>query len=154
MEIRKIKNFEEERRKLMKEVLDLYDPDNEGYVKSRDIAKILRAMGRTLEDDDEQNFLQAADPENTGKISKDNFLDTVEAMFSLAKEEVNELLDAFKVFDLKNTGKISVKNFRKVLTEIGQDFKDEEVDEIIKYIDVDRDGNINIKDFIQVWKFQ
>ena len=147
-------NLQEERRKLMKEVLDLYDPDNEGYVKSRDIAKILRAMGRTLEDDDEQNFLQAADPENTGKISKDNFLDTVEAMFSLAKEEVNELLDAFKVFDLKNTGKISVKNFRKVLTEIGQDFKDEEVDEILKYIDVDRDGNINIKDFIQVWKFQ
>ena len=147
-------DLQEERRKLMKDVLDLYDPNNEGYVKSRDIAKILRAMGRTLEDDDEQNFLQAADPENTGKISKDNFIDTVEAMFSLAKEEVNELFDAFKVFDIKNTGKISVKNFRKVLTDIGKEFNDEEVDDILKYIDVDRDGNINIKDFIQVWKFQ
>ena len=147
-------DLQEERRKLMKEVLDLYDPDNEGYVKSRDIAKILRAMGRTLEDDDEQNFLQAADPDNSGKISKDNFLATVEAMFSLAKEEVNELLEAFKVFDLKNTGKISVKNFKKVLTDIGQEFSEEEVDDILKYIDIDRDGNINIKDFIQVWKFQ
>ena len=147
-------DLQEERRKLMREVLDLYDPDNEGFVKSREIAKILRAMGRTLEDDDEQNFLQAADPENTGKISKDDFLETVEAMFSLAKEEVNELLDAFKVFDLKNTGKISVKNFKKVLIDFGQDFKEEEVEDLLKYIDVDRDGNINIKDFIQVWKFQ
>ena len=147
-------DLQEERRKLMKEVLDLYDPDNEGYVNSRDIAKILRAMGRTLEDDDEQNFLQAADPDNSGKISKDNFLATVEAMFSLAKEEVNELLEAFKVFDLKNTGKISVKNFKKVLTDIGQEFSEEEVDDILKYIDIDRDGNINIKDFIQIWKFQ
>ena len=147
-------DLQEERRKLMKEVLDLYDPDNEGYVKSRDIAKILRAMGRTLEDDDEQNFLQAADPDNSGKISKVNFLATVEAMFSLAKEEVNELLEAFKVFDLKNTGKISVKNFKKVLTDIGQEFSEEEVDDILKYIDIDRDGNINIKDFIQIWKFQ
>ena len=147
-------DLQEERRKLMKEVLDLYDPDNEGYVKSRDIAKILRAMGRTLEDDDEQNFLQAADPDNSGKISKDNFLATVEAMFSLAKEEVNELLEAFKVFDLKNTGKISVKNFKKVLTDIGQEFSEEEVDDLLKYIDIDRDGNINIKDFIQIWKFQ
>ena len=147
-------DLQEERRKLMKEVLDLYDPDNEGFVKSRDIAKILRAMGRTLEDDDEHNFLQAADPDNTGKISKDNFLATVEAMFSLAKEEVNELLDAFKVFDLKNTGKISVKNFKKVLTDIGQEFSEEDVEDILKYIDIDRDGNINIKDFIQVWKFQ
>ena len=147
-------DLQEERRKLMREVLDLYDPDNEGFVKSREIAKILRAMGRTLEDDDEQNFLQAADPENTGKISKDDFLETVEAMFSLPKEEVNELLDAFKVFDLKNTGKISVKNFKKVLTDIGKDFSEEEVEDLLKYIDVDRDGNINIKDFIQVWKFQ
>ena len=147
-------DLQEERRKLMKEVLDLYDPDNEGFVKSRDIAKILRAMGRTLEDDDEQNFLQAADPDSTGRISKDNFLETVEAMFSLAKEDVNELLDAFKVFDLKNTGKISVKNFKKVLTDIGQEFSEEEVEDILRYIDIDRYGNINIKDFIQVWKFQ
>ena len=147
-------DLQEERRKLMKDVLDLYDPDNEGFVKSKDIAKILRAMGRTLEDDDEQNFLEAADPENTGEISKDNFLATVEAMFSLPKEEVNDLLEAFKVFDINNTGKISVKNFKKVLVSIGQEFNEEEADDILKYIQVDREGNINIKDFINMWKFQ
>ena len=87
-------------------------------------------------------------------ISKDNFLETVEAMFSLPKESVNELVDAFKVFDVRNTGKISVKNFKNVLVKIGQDFNENEVDEILKYIDVDRDGNINIEDFIQYWKFQ
>jgi Ca2+-binding EF-hand superfamily protein len=147
-------DLQEERIKLMKEVLDLYDPNNEGFVKSKDIAKILRAMGRTLENDDEQNFVLAADPENTGTISKDNFLATVEAMFSLPKENVNELLEAFQVFDINNTGKISVKNFKKVLVDIGQEFNEEEADDIIKYINVDRDGNINIQDFIQYWKFQ
>ena len=147
-------DLQEERRKLMKDVLDLYDPNNEGFVKTKDIAKILRAMGRTLEDDDEQNFLEAADPENTGEISKDNFLATVEAMFSLPKEEVNDLLEAFKVFDINNTGKISVKNFKKVLVSIGQEFSEDEADDILKYIQVDREGNINIKDFINMWKFQ
>ena len=147
-------DLQEERIKLMKEVLDLYDPNNEGFVKSKDIAKILRAMGRTLENDDEQNFVLAADPDNTGNISKENFLATAEAMFSLPKENVNELLEAFKVFDINNTGKISVKNFKKILVDIGQGFNEEEADNIIKYIDVDRDGNINIEDFIQYWKFQ
>ena len=147
-------DLQEDRRRLMEEVLDLYDPNNEGYVQSRDIAKILRAMGRTLEKDDEQNFLQAADPENTGVISKDNFLNTVEAMFSLPKEDVNDLLDAFKYFDIKNTGKISVKNFKKVLVDVAKGFSEEEADDLLKYIDIDREGNINIKDFIQVWKFQ
>ena len=147
-------DLQEERRRLMKEVLDLYDSNNEGFVKTRDIAKILRAMGRTLEKDDEQNFVEAADPENTGKISKDNFLATVEAIFSLSKENLNELYEAFRVFDINNTGKISIKNFKKVLVDIGKEFNENDVDDLLKYIDVDKDGNIIIEDFIQVWKFQ
>ena len=147
-------SLQDERRKLMKEILDLFDPNNEGFINSKDTSKILQAMGRTLEEEDEQNFLQAADPENTGKISKDNFLATVEALFSLSKDNVNELMEAFKIFDINNTGKISVKNLKQILVKIGQDLKEEEADDLIKYIDVDKEGNIDYADFIQVWKFQ
>ena len=147
-------HLQDERRKLMKEILDLYDPQNEGFVKSEDTSKILQAMGRTLEENEVQNFLKSADPENTGKISKDNFLTTMETIFSLNNDGVNELLDAFKVFDVNNTGKISVKNFKKVLVDVGKNFTEAEADDIIKYINVDKDGNINIEEFIQVWKFQ
>ena len=147
-------HLQDERRKLMKEILDLYDPQNEGFVKSEDTPKILQAMGRTLEENEVQNFLKTADPENTGKISKDNFLTTMETIFSLNNDGVNELLDAFKVFDVNNTGKISLKNFKKVLVDVGKNFTEAEADDIIKYINVDKDGNINIEEFIQVWKFQ
>ena len=147
-------HLQDERRKLMKEILDLYDPQNEGFVKSEDTPKILQAMGRTLEENEVQNFLKSADPENTGKISKDNFLTTMETIFSLNNDGVNELLDAFKVFDVNNTGKISAKNFKKVLVDVGKNFTEAEADDIIKYINVDKDGNINIEEFIQVWKFQ
>ena len=146
--------LQDERRKLMKEILDLYDPNNEGFIHSKDTSKIVQAMGRTLEEDDEQNFLQAADPENTGKISKDNFLATVEALFSLSKDDVNDLIEAFKIFDINDTGKISVKNFKKILVKIGQAFSEEEADDVIKYINVDKEGNIDYADFIQNWKFQ
>ena len=147
-------HLQDERRKLMKEILDLYDPQNEGFIKSEDTPKILQAMGRTLEENEVQNFLKSADPENTGKISKENFLTTMETIFSLNNDGVNELLDAFKVFDVNNTGKISVKNFKKVLVDVGKNFTEAEADDIIKYINVDKDGNINIEEFIQVWKFQ
>jgi Ca2+-binding EF-hand superfamily protein len=63
-------------------------------------------------------------------------------------------MDAFKIFDINNTGKISVKNLKKILVKIGQDFTEEEADDIIKYIKVDKEGNIDIEDFIQNWKFQ
>ena len=111
-------------------------------------------MGRTLNDGDELNFREMADPDNTGVISKKKFLETFESLFSLPNESVNELYEAFRVFDVNNTGKISVKNFKNVLVNIGEEFNEQEVDDILKYIDVDRDGNINIKDFIEVWKLQ
>ena len=147
-------SLQDDRRKLMKEILDLFDPNNQGFINSADTTKILQAMGRKLEVDDEQNFLQAADPENTGKILKDNFLTTVEALFSLSKDETSELIEAFKIFDINNTGKISVKDFKKILVKIGQEFSEEDANDVINYINVDKDGNINYADFIQVWKFQ
>ena len=83
---------------------------------------------------------QHADPDNTGTVSKEYFLATAEAIFSLPKENVNELLEVFKVFDINNTGKISITNFKKVQVDIGQGFSEEEADDIINNIDVDRDG--------------
>ena len=147
-------DLQEERRQLMEQVLDIYDPDNEGHVQTKDSTKILKAMGRTLNDGDELNFREMADPDNTGVISKKKFLETFESLFSLPNESVNELYEAFRVFDVNNTGKISVKNFKNVLVNIGEEFNEQEVDDILKYIDVDRDGNINIRDFIEVWKLQ
>ena len=147
-------DLQEERRQLMEQVLDIYDPDNEGHVQTKDSSKILKAMGRTLNDGDELNFREMADPDNTGVISKQKFMQTFETLFSLPDENVNELLEAFKVFDVNNTGKISVKNFKNVLVNIGEEFNEQEVDDVLKYIDVDRDGNINIRDFIEVWKLQ
>ena len=47
--------LQDERRKLMKEILDLYDPNNEGFIHSKDTLKILQAMGRTLEEDEANN---------------------------------------------------------------------------------------------------
>ena len=79
---------------------------------------------------------------------------TVEALFSLSKDETSELIEAFKIFDINNTGKISVKDFKKILVKIGQEFSEEDANDVINYINVDKDGNINYADFIQVWKFQ
>ena len=68
------KKIQEERRKLMDEVFDLYDRDNLGYVFSKDALKILAAMGRVLDPEDETDFLSMIDPKNEGRVTKNNFL--------------------------------------------------------------------------------
>lgn len=53
-----------------------------------------------------------------------------------------ELLNAFKVFDLDNSGTISVPEFRYVMTNYGMQLPDEDVDEMIKDADPANNGVI------------
>ena len=153
------KKIQEERRKLMDEVFDLYDRDNLGYVFSKDALKILSAMGRVLEPEDETDFLSMIDPKNEGRITKNNFLAGVEAMYTIPDNYMPEITEAFKTFDKNNDGKILVKDFKNLLINLSGEYKLKDVENLFNVLGIDindeSDSNyINIDDFINVWKFQ
>ena len=153
------KKIQEERRKLMDEVFDLYDRDNLGYVFSKDALKILSAMGRVLEPEDETDFLSMIDPKNEGRITKNNFLAGVEAMYTIPDNYMPEITEAFKTFDKNNDGKILVKDFKNLLINLSGEYKLKDVENLFNILGIDindeSDSNyINIDDFINMWKFQ
>ena len=119
--------IQEERRKLMEEVFDLYDPDNLGFVFSKDALKILAAMGRSLDPEDETDFLAMIDPRNEGRVTKENFLAGVEAMYTIPDNFMPEIKEAFKVFDKKKDGKILVKDFKNLLINLSGEYKEKDV---------------------------
>ena len=59
------------------------------------------------------------------------------------RDKEEEIREAFRVFDRDGTGMISAAELRHVMTNIGEKLSDQEVDEMIREIDVDRDGQIN-----------
>ena len=149
--------IQEERRKLMEEVFDLYDPDNLGYVFSKDALKILSAMGRVLEPEDETDFLSMIDPKNEGHITKSNFLAGVEAMYTIPENFMPEIKEAFKVFDKKKDGKISVKDFKDLLLNLSGEYKEKDVENLFNILGINinnDDDYIDVEQFINDWKFQ
>ena len=153
------KKIQEERRKLMDEVFDLYDRDNLGYVFSKDALKILSAMGRVLEPEDETDFLSMIDPKNEGRITKNNFLAGVEAMYTIPDNYMPEITEAFKTFDKNNDGKILVKDFKNLLINLSGEYKLKDVENLFNILGIDINDEsdsdyINIDEFINVWKFQ
>ena len=150
----KKQNTQEERRRLMREIFDLFDTEQSGYVDCKDSLKILASMGRKLEPEDENEFLSIVDPRNEGRVSKINFLEGVETMFTVPDDYIPEIEDAFKFFDKDNDGKISCKEFKQMLVKLSGEYKDKDVDDLFKIVDLDMDGYITINDFINNWKFQ
>ena len=147
-------NIQDERLKLMNEIFDLYDVDHTGYVDIKDSLKMLAAMGKNLEPEDENDFLMVADPNKEGVISKQNFLKGVEILFTIPDTYLPEIKDAFEFFDKKNNGKISCKDFKKILVKQTKEYTEKEAEELFKTLDLNADGEININDFINLWKFQ
>ena len=65
-----------------------------------------------------------------------------------------EIREAFKVFDKNGNGYISAAEIRHVMTNLGENLTDYEVDEIIREADVDGDGWINYEEFVKVNVFR
>jgi calmodulin len=56
---------------------------------------------------------------------------------------VEDLREAFKMFDRNGDDKICPKELRYVMTNLGEKLTDDEVDEMIQTADKDGDGKVN-----------
>ena len=54
-----------------------------------------------------------------------------------------EISEAFKFFDKDGNGYITSTELKTMMTNLGQDLTDEQVDEMIREADTDDDGRVN-----------
>lgn len=61
-----------------------------------------------------------------------------------------DYIKGFQVFDKDNTGYIGVGELRYILTSIGEKLSDEEVDELLKGVNVTKDNNVDYVEFVKL----
>ena len=103
-------NFQEERLKLIDEIFDLFYSKTIGYVEIKDSIKILASISKKLDFEEENDFLSILDPKNEGRVTKDNFVKGVEAIFTLQKHFLQEIAKAFKFLIEKGKEKSLANN--------------------------------------------
>ncbi len=68
----------------------------------------------------------------------------------LARDPLEEIRKAFKLFDEDGTGRISIRNLRRIAMELGEPIDDEEIKAMIEEFDLDGDGEICEQEFIAI----
>jgi Ca2+-binding EF-hand superfamily protein len=145
---------QESREKLINDIFDMYDLDRDGKIKSSEVRELLYSMGREPTNEDVMEFLKIADPENTGNISKEQFMDALKELYSVPDIDCDDVVEAFTVFDTDNDGKITFKDFKNILERYGTDLSSEEINSILSIITLDKDKLLDYEDFVKAWKFQ
>merc|ERR1711948_74961 len=93
--------------------------------------------------------INEVDADGNGTIDFPEFLSLM-ARKMKDTDTVEEIIEAFKVFDRDGNGFIRAAELRHVMTNLGEKLTDEEVDEMIREADVDGDGQINYEEFVKM----
>jgi calmodulin len=130
-----------------KNLFDLFDKDKDNKISSKEIGEVLRALGINPKTDLKE-IMEKADKDKSGFIEYNEFL-------QIYAEKINEpdspddLVEAFKIFDADNDGFITKKELKHILTSMGQKLTDEDAERIILEADINRDGKIDYREFVE-----
>jgi len=132
----------------------MFDEDGSGTISTKEFIKVLKNLGQNVTKEEAENLMKELDVDGSGEISFDEFISYMRKI--KVQEEINEedvVIRAFQTFDKNNDGVISLEEFRNILCNLGQDrFSYDECDEVFKEADMNKDGVLNYREFVDYWR--
>ena len=138
------------------DLFDSYDLNKNGKIERKEMKTILKKLGKEgTEEEIEQIWKSMNKIESDSTISFNDFIEFIKR-FNLSKNTMStdDIINAFEIFDKNHDGTLSINEFKHILMDLGQKFSEDEVNEIITEIDLDNNGKINYREFVEFWQEQ
>ena len=138
------------------DLFDSYDLNKTGEIERKEMKTILKKLGKESTNEEiEQIWKSMNKIESDYTISFDDFIEFIKR-YNLSKNSMStdDIINAFEIFDKNHDGTLSINEFKHILMDLGQKFSEDEVNEIITEIDLDNNGKINYRDFVEFWQEQ
>ncbi|XP_019493370.1 PREDICTED: calmodulin-like [Hipposideros armiger] len=132
-----------------KEVFSMFDKDGDGTITTKEFGTVMRSLGKNPTEAELQAMINEVDADGNGTIDFPEFL-TMMARKMKDTSNIEEIRAAFRVFDKDGNGLISAAELRYVMMNFGEKLTEEEVDEMIREVDIDGDGQIKYEEFVQM----
>jgi len=124
----------------------LFDKKGTGSVPSDTLGDLLRALGQNPTQADVADIIASAPRE----VDYKSFLAILNRPDGFKPAgTADEFIRGFQVFDKDGNGVIGAGELRYVLTQLGEKMSDEEVDELLKGVQIGSDGNVNYESFVR-----
>ncbi len=138
----------QDRRKEYKDAFEMFDKNKDGVITTKELANIMRSLNQDPTEEELNEMIEEVDLDKNGEVDFEEFV----TLMNRRSRETNieeDVLNAFKVFDKEGNGLISVTELRHIMTTLGDQLTEEEIDDMLKEADNDGDGYINYEEFIK-----
>jgi len=129
-----------------REAFALFDKKGTGRVPREVLGDLLRALGQNPTQAEVADIVNAA-PRDVDYKTFLTILNRPDGFKPAGTAE--EFIRGFQVFDKEGNGTIGAGELRYVLTQLGEKMSDEEVDELLKGIQIGPDGSVNYESFVR-----
>ncbi|CAN8328227.1 unnamed protein product [Cochlearia groenlandica] len=136
-------------RREIKEIFDLFDVDGSGSIDARELNVAMRSLGFEMNDQQINELMAEVDKNQSGAIDFEEFANMMTTKFG-ERDSTDELSRAFKIIDHDNNGKISPRDIKQIAKELGENFTDNDIEEMIEEADRDKDGEVNLEEFMKM----
>ena len=128
-----------------------YDIDGEGTIQSKDLSAVLNSLGKNPSKAEIEDMLNELNTTIDGTIDFPEFLSLLAHSCTFNESSVeDDFIEACKQFDKLGVGTISKDQMRDVITKIGQNITDQEVNELLNDANVDGNGNIDYEAYLLI----
>merc|ERR1712032_88794 len=154
-------NFTDNQSQLFLEVFIFFDQDNNGYIELDELFNVFGNLGVEVTKEELKEKIDEVDIERNGKVSFSEFVALMRETITDIHDE-KRLKEAFTIFDSDGDGEIDIdlcmrtrKDFEtlengeldKMMKKLGQELEIDQIKEMIKTADLDRDGKISWDEF-------
>ncbi len=142
----------------------MFDKDGDGTIDTKELGAVMRSLGQFPDMEEIEEMVDDADEDGSGSI---NFMEFVGLMVKrqhggMTREEIKQvrgflflwgiifqmtIFQAFRVFDKDGSGYVSSSELKMVMSRLGVDFTDDELQEMVLEADIDGDGQVCFEEF-------
>ncbi|CAF1027796.1 unnamed protein product [Didymodactylos carnosus] len=127
----------------------LVDTNKDGEIMANEMARAVRTFGYNLSESEAYDIIASVDTDSSGTIDFNEFVKMVQTR--LPTKHNDEALNlAFDLIDINQDGNIDVNELRQIMVKLGEKMTDDDVDEMIREADMDKNYLINRAEFSRI----
>lgn len=128
----------------LEDAMFLFAYDDSKKVSCREVGAVIRSVGLNPTEAELKEMQDVVTKQFGGSIDARGLTQILQPRLQQLQTTSDELRDALEVFDKNGNGMIPIQDFKSSLTTLGERVPDEMMDELIREIDQDGDGQVSI----------
>ncbi|XP_034673208.1 putative calcium-binding protein CML19 [Vitis riparia] len=130
------------------QVFNQFDEDHDGKLSPSELTRCVGLIGGELPLKEAEAVVQQLDSDGDGLLSLEDFIRLMEGEGGEGEEEkMNELREAFGMYDMDGCGFITPKSLKRMLSRLGQKKSVDECRVMINQFDLNGDGVLSFDEF-------